>query len=167
MEITFSSIQLRHLRKPGYRRPHTSHLPHRLACFGMAPICPAPHKALFFRAGMQPAPLRGARPGIRCGLYLKESPVFQYGVRGLLLCLPHVKFYVYFYFPLHQRPHLFADPHDGWCGEERLNTVPYPIWQSPNYCFLSLTPQSRRGLAQAITVQGALKGRHNVGSKTF
>ena len=22
-----------------------------------------------------------------------------------------------------------ADPHDGWCGEGRLNTVPYPIRQ--------------------------------------
>ena len=63
----------------------------------MAPIYPAPPKALFFIAG------------IRCGVYLKESPVFQYGVRGLLLSLPPVKFYGSLYFPLHQRAQgLFA-----------------------------------------------------------
>jgi hypothetical protein len=50
------------------------------------------------------APLRGARPGIRCGVYLNESPVFQYGVRGLLLSLPNVTIYIYFYFSLNPRP---------------------------------------------------------------
>ena len=69
---------------------------------------------------MQPALLRGARPGIRSGVYLKESPVFQYGVRGLLLSLPHLKFYVSFYFSLPQRPHLvfFSDKFES--GEAKI-----------------------------------------------
>ena len=53
-----------------------------------------------------PAPLRGTRPGIRCEVYLKENPVFQYGVRGLLLYLPHARFYGSFYFPLNLPPHV-------------------------------------------------------------
>jgi hypothetical protein len=40
-----------------------------------------------------------------------------------------------------------ADPHDGWCGEGRLNAVPYPIryviFKKPNdlhYLTLALSP---------------------------
>jgi len=129
------------------------------------PIHPTPSFPPFSPSGssMRSSSPETAPPTPPC-IPTSALPRLSWHGPNLLLYLPHVKVYVSFYFSLHQRPLVFlhrglspfahcgfrftirlrpddfceppiADPHDGWCGEGRLNTAPYPIRR---WCFSSI-----------------------------
>jgi len=76
-------------------------------------------------------------------------------------------------FTIRSRPDDFceppiADPHDGWCGEGRLNTVPYPIRLGNLECsrFLSYASEIEAPTCGQPTPPGGPAGTHHPGGRS-